>query len=421
MKMFSSFLLGIVLSAAFTAHSAETVSHLTLSNGIDVPIKVYTGTGKNLFLWLPSEWGLRGRENDAAESLRGLGHSVWIADLHTAYFEPEGRSSLENIPTSDMTELIDSATRATKGKVYVLSAGRGAALSLLAIREWQIANAGLAGVGGAVFFYPNLSEGPPLPGGEPRFSPIASLSNLPVYIYQPALAARFWQLDRLRDKLGAGGSQVYSHVLKDVSDGFDLRTERNPIEKQTAKKLPQLISSAIKVLGFHSEEEFPPVTSDMKLHAPESGQLSVGLQVYQGKQRTHELRLKSVGGNTIDIKDYKGQVVLLNFWTTWCPPCVKELPSLNRLQKRMVDRPFKVLGVDVAESEQVVGSFLKNVKVDFPILLDTEGDTVHQWKLLAFPMSFLLGPDGEIKYGYYGALEWDTDEVVAIVEGLLKQ
>lgn len=394
--------------------------NVTLNSGLEVPVKQFPATGKDLILWIPPEWGLRGPEQKTATKLQSLGITTWIADFHTAYFEPVGRASLENMEISDISALIELATQQSK-RVFIQSAGRGAALSLLALRERQIKKGSLDGVGGAILLYPNFNQGAPNPGDDPSFIPITSHSNLPVYIIQPDLAARYWQLEKLRAALAKSGSPVYSQVLKNVSAGFDLRDERNPTEAIATSELPQNIARALKVLSFHEKEVFKAVSTKQAMNGLSAGQLSTGLQPFKGEKNSIPLRLPTLDGKIIDLKDYKNRVVLLNFWTTWCPPCVKELPSLGRLQKRLADKPFNVIGIDVAESRAVIERFLQTVKVDFPVLMDPNGDTVQDWKLLAFPMSFVIDHKGLVRYGLYGALEWDNDEVVSLMQDMIAE
>jgi thiol-disulfide isomerase/thioredoxin len=131
--------------------------------------------------------------------------------------------------------------------------------------------------------------------------------------------------------------------------------------------------------------------------------------------------LRELDGELIDLRAQRGKVVLLNFWTTWCPPCVEEIPSLGRLAKRLSDHPFRVISIDVGEEEQQVRDFLKEVPADFPVLMDPDGTTIDPWKIRAFPTSFVIDREGRMRYGYYGGLEWDDDEVVALIEQLLQE
>jgi hypothetical protein len=92
---------------------------------------------------------------------------------------------------------------------------------------------------------------------------------------------------------------------------------------------------------------------------------------------------------------------------------------MQRLKDRLRGKPFSVLAVNIGEDAATVRSFLKASAVDFPILLDTQGRTPGEWKVFAFPSSFLLGRDGRVRYTLYGALDWDAPDVVAVIEGLL--
>lgn len=95
--------------------------------------------------------------------------------------------------------------------------------------------------------------------------------------------------------------------------------------------------------------------------------------------------LTDLQGRVHSLSDYRGQVVVVNFWATWCLPCVKEMPSMQRLKDRLADRPFTILAVNMAESEGNIETFLYRIKVDFPILMDKEGDVRKAWRVFAFP------------------------------------
>lgn len=129
--------------------------------------------------------------------------------------------------------------------------------------------------------------------------------------------------------------------------------------------------------------------------------------------------LADLEGGLHRLSDYRGQVVLVNFWATWCPPCVEEMPSMQQLKERLADEPFAILAVNMAETEGDIQTFLRKVQVDFPLLMDKEGEVVKAWRVFAFPTSFVLDSDGRIRYALYGALEWDAPEVVERIAGLL--
>lgn len=143
-----------------------------------------------------------------------------------------------------------------------------------------------------------------------------------------------------------------------------------------------------------------------------AGAAQTKLKPYNGNIRGPALELVDLQGKQHRLKDYRGQVVLVQFWATYCTPCRKEMPSMNRLQAKLVGKPFKILAVDMAEERADVQTFVNEVKPEFTILLDKDGSAIQEWKVFAAPATFIIGPDGEIKYTLYGGVEWDSEEIV---------
>ena len=126
-------------------------------------------------------------------------------------------------------------------------------------------------------------------------------------------------------------------------------------------------------------------------------------------------------GQTRSLADYRGRVVLLNFWATWCPPCRREMPSMERLRRSMAGRPLEILAVDSAETPEDVRAFLKTLDLGFPILLDPDGQNTRRWKVYALPTTFLLDGEGRIRYVLRGGAEWDEGEALQAIETLLAE
>lgn len=135
---------------------------------------------------------------------------------------------------------------------------------------------------------------------------------------------------------------------------------------------------------------------------------------------TPALELRDVEGRLHRLSDYRGSVVLVNFWATWCAPCREEMPSLERLRAQTAGQRLVVLAVNVGESGRTVRNFVRKVPVAFPLLLDRETATTRAWGARVLPASFVVGPDGRIRYSYLGALDWASDEVRAALEALLR-
>ena len=134
---------------------------------------------------------------------------------------------------------------------------------------------------------------------------------------------------------------------------------------------------------------------------------------------TPALELQDLGGQPHRLADYRGRVVLLNFWATWCTPCRDEMPSIGQLRKKLAGRGFDVLAVNVDEPDSRVRKFLTEVPLDFPVVLDPGGRTTKAWNVRILPASYLIGPDGRIRYAVIGELDWDSERVVRLVTELL--
>jgi thiol-disulfide isomerase/thioredoxin len=133
------------------------------------------------------------------------------------------------------------------------------------------------------------------------------------------------------------------------------------------------------------------------------------------------LALPDLAGRPVDLAALRGQVVLVNFWATWCPPCVEEIPSLDRLHALLAPRGFTVLAVDVGEDRATVERFLADKPVRFPVLLDPEGGSFKTWKAYAFPTSVVLDRAHRARYAVYGAFAWDSPEVVEAIGRMLDE
>ena len=149
--------------------------------------------------------------------------------------------------------------------------------------------------------------------------------------------------------------------------------------------------------------------------------LANNLRPYTAKAPTPALHLKDLQGKVHDLQDYKGQVVLVQFWATYCAPCRKEMPSMNNLQKKMGDTPFKILAVDMGETSEEVSKFVAQVKPEFTILMDSSGETIASWNVFAAPSNFIIDPQGNIRYTLFGGVEWDSNEMVMQLKALADQ
>lgn len=139
--------------------------------------------------------------------------------------------------------------------------------------------------------------------------------------------------------------------------------------------------------------------------------------------------LVDLDGETVSLEQYGDQVVLLNFWATWCPPCVHEMPSMERLYQDLRDRGFVVLGVSLdvdpgpvdeqGRSQGIVREYVDRLEVTFPILLDPKGEVEAVYNVTGLPTTYVIGRGGRIEGRIVGAREWDSAEYRARIEELL--
>jgi peroxiredoxin len=134
---------------------------------------------------------------------------------------------------------------------------------------------------------------------------------------------------------------------------------------------------------------------------------------------TPGLALRDLQGRLHRLEDYRGKVVLVNFWATWCGPCREEMPSINKLRAALAARPFAVLAVNVGEPESRIGRFIGEVPLDFPVLLDQDTAVAKAWQARILPASFVVGPDGRIRYSVLGEIDWTDARVRKAIDALL--
>ncbi len=123
----------------------------------------------------------------------------------------------------------------------------------------------------------------------------------------------------------------------------------------------------------------------------------------------------------IDPAKLNGKVVLIDFWATWCPPCIQSMPFFNKLQHELKDEGFEILAVNVDEEQSVVTEFLKAHPVDYPIVYDPEGHCPRAYELKAMPSSYLLDKSGKIRQVFLGFRDSDQNTIKSEIKQLLTE
>jgi peroxiredoxin len=129
----------------------------------------------------------------------------------------------------------------------------------------------------------------------------------------------------------------------------------------------------------------------------------------------------TLAGKSEHLSDLKGKVVVVNFWATWCPPCVEETPSLNRLQKYIDSRGGMVLGVSVDEDGAAYEKFLKDQAVVFPTYRDASKKSAADYGTSLYPETYIIDRHGKIARKFVGEQQWDSAEMLQYFDAILGQ
>jgi peroxiredoxin len=120
-----------------------------------------------------------------------------------------------------------------------------------------------------------------------------------------------------------------------------------------------------------------------------------------------EFALADMDGVLHRLSDYRGQVVIVNFWATWCPPCREEMPSMQRAWEQIQDEDIVILAIDVGEDEDTIFTFTADYPVEFPLLLDLDSRVIQEWPVRGLPTTFIIDPQGRIAYRAIGTRDWE--------------
>lgn len=411
--VFSSTLLFCCL---FTQAFAVQQKIIELPSDVEVIAEVYGNEQEIRVLWIASSFGTNERHQRMAKDLARQNMQVWKVDLTEALFLPRGAPSSRKIPGKLVAELIDHLAEQGKYRILLLSSAYGAIPVLRGAHAWQAQQPAKRHLIGAVLFSPYLYTHVPEIGSAPELILETSATSIPVYIFQAEKNTNRWHLPAMLKQLRQHAT-VFTEIMTGATSIF-YREDKSKETQQLLKDMPAKIARIIPLLKGARYPLKAIALSDRQETKNKLG-LNDQLKPYQGQVTAQAIQLQDVNGNSISL-DYKGKITVINFWATWCPPCVEEIPSLNRLRRKMQDKPFQLISVNYGESASQIRKFMTNVAVDFPVLIDPQGKTAGNWKVVAFPSTFVIGPDGRIRYGVNAAIHWDTVDVIRQIDGLLK-
>ncbi|MBL4826489.1 MAG: TlpA family protein disulfide reductase [Spongiibacteraceae bacterium] len=148
-------------------------------------------------------------------------------------------------------------------------------------------------------------------------------------------------------------------------------------------------------------------------------QLSFAAKAIQGP--APDFTLKSNSGKNMRLNEQRGNVVLINFWASWCGPCRQEMPLLEKIQKKYSKLGFTILGVNVDNDSSKADSILKDIPVSFPVLYDPEGTVSKLYNVSAMPTTIIVDRNGNMRYLHLGYKPGYEDDYIAQIKTLIRE
>ena len=174
--------------------------------------------------------------------------------------------------------------------------------------------------------------------------------------------------------------------------------------------LPRFVIGAIAVFAL--------LTSTLQAHDPALHGFK--MSTFDPPFAAPEFDLAVLDGESASLDTYKGQFVLLNFWATWCPPCLEEMPHMETAYQHFKDRGFAVVAISSdEEGESTVAPFIEKLGVTFPILLDTDKAVSTVYGAKNLPLSFILNRNGEVIAGAVGERNWASEEAISVLDEMI--
>ncbi len=184
-------------------------------------------------------------------------------------------------------------------------------------------------------------------------------------------------------------------------------------DRGAARFLAVLVVGFVGVSGAAEATEFPPTDGDMH-----------GFILLKERVPAPTVAFQTGDGSSIDFSDFEGKVLIVNFWATWCPPCIKEMPSLNRLQSAFPGEDFEVIAINQDRGgSRIAEPFLRDKLGlrDLKIYLDHRMALGRAFKNRGLPATYAIDRDGNIVGGLFGAAHWDSEDAKDLVRFLLNE
>jgi peroxiredoxin len=149
---------------------------------------------------------------------------------------------------------------------------------------------------------------------------------------------------------------------------------------------------------------------------------SVKLVPMEAGRPAPDFTLPGIDGKNASLSDYRGKVVLVNIWASWCPSCVDEMPSMEKLYQKLKSENFEILAVSIDSlGVKVVAPFMKKHRLTFPVLIDSAGTIGVAYRTTGVPESFIIDKDGVLVRKIIGPLDWATPDILRFFQNLIQK
>jgi len=163
------------------------------------------------------------------------------------------------------------------------------------------------------------------------------------------------------------------------------------------------------------------VVMTLSTHAGETPDIS-GQLLTENPDRppAPDFEIPDIDGKLRRLSDYRGKVVVLNFWATWCPPCREEMPAMQHAWEQVRNENIVIVAVNIGETADEIFTFTGDYDVDFPLLMDQDSAVVQQWPIQGLPTTYVIDPEGRLVYRAIGGRAWDAPEILDKLRALVK-